>query len=340
MEGYFGDFAGSFVPPVIKDNLDRLCEVFTQEKDNREFKAELEQLLKNYSGRPTPLYFAENLSNKKGVRIYLKREDLNHTGAHRINNTLGQALLAKKMGRKKLVAETGAGMHGVAVATAAAKFNMECVIFQGAHDVGRQNDNTRKMKVLGTEIVPVNEGEQTLKEAADAAIRYWIENAHDTFYMPGSVVEPHPYPSIVRYFQSVIGNETKKQIIIAEGRLPDKVIAYIDGGSNAIGIFSAFIEDEAVELIGVEAAGEGFHTPGHAAALTTGKTSGKRLTVAYCDDEKAKEALFYLSATEGIIPAIESAHAISWVLENDFKKDEIVIINLSGRGDRDLARIL
>ncbi|PLX17805.1 MAG: tryptophan synthase subunit beta [Candidatus Muiribacterium halophilum] len=381
MEGYFGDFGGSFVPPIIKENLDKLYEVFKEEKDNREFKAQLEQLLKDYSGRPTPLYLAENLSKEKGAKIYLKREDLNHIGAHKINNTLGQALLAQKMGKKKLVAETGAGMHGVAVATVAAKFNMECIIFQGALDVERQDDNARRMKALGAKIVPVHEGEQTLKEAVDAAIGYWVENANDTFYMLGSAVGPHPYPEIVRYFQSVIGNEAKKQIISKEGRLPDKVVACIGGGSNAIGIFSAFIEDESVKLVGVEAAGEGLHTNRHAATLTKGRPgvlhgmktfviqddndeispvysiaagldypgigpeishlfSKERLTAAYCDDKDAVDALFYLSKKEGIIPAIESAHAISWVLKNDFKKDEIVIINLSGRGDKDLARIL
>lgn len=380
MEGYFGEFGGCYVPDELKKKLDELYKGFIEFRDKDDFRQELDDFYRNFTGRPTPLYFAENFSHEKGVRIYLKREDLNHIGAHKINNAIGQALLAKRLGKKKLVAETGAGMHGVAVATVAARFNMECIIFQGALDVERQDDNARRMKALGAEVIPVYEGEQTLKEAVDAAIMYWVQNSRDTFYMLGSAVGPHPYPEIVKFFQSVIGKEARQQIMEREGRLPDKVVACIGGGSNAIGIFSGFEDREDVELIGVEASGEGLHTKRHAATLTTGRPgilhgmntiviqdennevcpvysiaagldypgigpeishlfTEKRIKAAHCSDNEAIEALMYLSRTEGIIPAIESAHAISWVLRNQFRKDEIIIINLSGRGDKDLSRL-
>jgi tryptophan synthase beta chain len=381
MTGYFGEFGGCYVPDGLKKKLDELYKTFNKIKEDPEFIDEFNTILKDFSGRPTPLYFAENFSKDKGARIYLKREDLNHIGAHKINNAVGQALLAEKMGKKRLVAETGAGMHGVAVATVAARFNMECVIFQGALDVERQDDNTRRMKALGAEIIPVHEGEQTLKEAVDAAIMYWLQNSEDTFYMLGSAVGPHPYPEIVKYFQSVIGKEAREQIMLKEGRLPHKVVACIGGGSNAIGIFSGFEKDPDVELIGVEASGEGIETGRHAATLTTGRPgilhgmntiliqdkennvcpvysiaagldypgigpelshlfTQKKMKAAHCSDKEAIEALLYLSKTEGIIPAIESAHAISWVIKNQFKTNEIVIINLSGRGDKDLSRLV
>lgn len=378
----FGEFGGQFVPEVLKVALDEVHAVFEEAIKDPSFIEEYEYYLKAYVGRENPLYYAKMLSEKLGgAKIYLKREDLNHTGAHKINNTIGQMLLAKRMGKKRVIAETGAGQHGVATATAAALFGLECVIYQGEIDTVRQSLNVFRMELLGAKVVPVKTGTRTLKDAVDEAINDWVQHIDDTFYVLGSAVGPHPYPSIVRYFQSVIGVEARRQILDIEGRLPDYAIACVGGGSNAIGLFSGFLEDD-VQLIGVEAAGKGIDTKDHAATMTLGsvgvihgmktyslfeengdisevysisagldypgvgpehsflKDSG-RVDYQAATDQEAVDAFMTLSRTEGIIPAIESAHAIAGAIKlaPTLSKEKIIIVNLSGRGDKDVVQI-
>ena len=381
-KGYFGQFGGSFVPKPIQALLDELEATFEQYRQDPDFIKELRFYLEDYSGRPTPLYYAESLSKYLGgAKIYLKREDLNHLGSHKLNNVLGQILLAKRMGKTRVIAETGAGQHGVATAAAAAKFGMECDVYMGAEDVKRQRLNVFRMEMMGAKVHAVTEGTATLKEAVDAAFGAWM-NDLDAFYVLGSAVGPHPYPTIVHEFQKVISQESRQQILDKEGRLPDAVIACVGGGSNAIGAFSQYIADEEVALIGVEAAGHGVDTDKHAATMTKGtvgvvdgmktialfeedgrvspvysisagldypgvgpehaflKDSGRVTYVAATDDE-AVQALLLLSKTEGIIPAIESSHAIAQAIKlaPEMDKDQILLINLSGRGDKDVAAI-
>ena len=379
---YFGQFGGSFVPEPIQHLLDQLEATFEQYKDDPEFIAEYKHYLKDYSGRETPLYFAESLTDHLGgAKIYLKREDLNHLGSHKLNNVLGQILLAKRMGKTRVIAETGAGQHGVATAAAAAKFGMACDVYMGAEDVERQRLNVFRMEMMGATVHSVETGTKTLKDAVDAAFGAWMADL-DAFYVLGSAVGPHPYPTIVHEFQKVISEESKRQILEKEGRLPDYVIACVGGGSNAIGAFSEYVTEEEVGLIGVEAAGHGLDTDQHAATMTKGtvgvvdgmktyavfgqdgkvapvysisagldypgvgpehaffKDSGRVEYVAATDDE-AVEALLLLSKTEGIIPAIESSHAIAEAIKRapQLDKDKIIIINVSGRGDKDVAAI-
>lgn len=381
-KGYFGQFGGSFVPEPIQNLLNQLEETFEQYKNDPEFIAEYKHYLKDYSGRETPLYFAESLTEHLGgAKIYLKREDLNHLGSHKLNNVLGQILLAKRMGKTRVIAETGAGQHGVATAAAAAKFGMACDVYMGAEDVERQRLNVFRMEIMGATVHAVETGTKTLKDAVDAAFGAWMADL-DAFYVLGSAVGPHPYPTIVHEFQKVISEESKRQILEKEGRLPDYVIACVGGGSNAIGAFSEYVAEEEVGLIGVEAAGHGLDTDQHAATMTKGtigvvdgmktyavfgedgkvapvysisagldypgvgpehaffKDSGRVEYVAATDDE-AVEALLLLSKTEGILPAIESSHAIAEAVKRAPKldKDKIIIINVSGRGDKDVAAI-
>lgn len=381
-KGYFGQFGGSFVPEPIQVLLDELEVTFEKYKDDPEFLAEFRHYLKDYSGRATPLYFAESLTEHLGgAKIYLKREDLNHLGSHKLNNVLGQILLAKRMGKKRVIAETGAGQHGVATAAAAAKFGMACDVYMGAEDVERQRLNVFRMEMMGATVHAVETGTRTLKDAVDAAFGAWM-NDLEAFYVLGSAVGPHPYPTIVHEFQKVISEESRRQILEKEGRLPDYVIACVGGGSNAIGAFSQYVADEEVKLVGVEAAGHGLDTDKHAATMTKGsvgivdgmktyavfkadgelapvysisagldypgvgpehaffKDSGRVEYVA-ATDEEAVQALLLLSKTEGIIPAIESSHAIAEAVKRAPKlsKDEIIIINVSGRGDKDVAAI-
>ena len=381
-KGYFGQFGGSFVPEPIQVLLDELEVTFEKYKDDPEFLAEFRHYLKDYSGRETPLYYAESLTDHLGgAKIYLKREDLNHLGSHKLNNVLGQILLAKRMGKKRVIAETGAGQHGVATAAAAAKFGMACDVYMGAEDVERQRLNVFRMEMMGATVHSVETGTRTLKDAVDAAFGAWM-NDLEAFYVLGSAVGPHPYPTIVHEFQKVISEESRRQILEKEGRLPDYVIACVGGGSNAIGAFSQYVADEEVKLVGVEAAGHGLDTDKHAATMTKGsvgivdgmktyavfkedgelapvysisagldypgvgpehayfKDSGRVEYVA-ATDEEAVQALLLLSKTEGIIPAIESSHAIAEAVKRAPKlsKDEIIIINVSGRGDKDVAAI-
>ena len=381
-KGYFGQFGGSFVPEPIQNLLNQLEETFEQYKNDPEFIAEYKHYLKDYSGRETPLYFAESLTDHLGgAKIYLKREDLNHLGSHKLNNVLGQILLAKRMGKTRVIAETGAGQHGVATAAAAAKFGMACDVYMGAEDVERQRLNVFRMEMMGATVHAVETGTKTLKDAVDAAFGAWMADL-DAFYVLGSAVGPHPYPTIVHEFQKVISEESKRQILEKEDRLPDYVIACVGGGSNAIGAFSEYVAEEEVGLIGVEAAGHGLDTDQHAATMTKGtigvvdgmktyavfgedgkvapvysisagldypgvgpehaffKDSGRVEYVAATDDE-AVEALLLLSKTEGILPAIESSHAIAEAVKRapQLDKDKIIIINVSGRGDKDVAAI-
>lgn len=381
-KGYFGQFGGSFVPEPIQNLLNQLEETFEQYKNDPEFIAEYKHYLKDYSGRETPLYFAESLTEHLGgAKIYLKREDLNHLGSHKLNNVLGQILLAKRMGKTRVIAETGAGQHGVATAAAAAKFGMACDVYMGAEDVERQRLNVFRMEMMGATVHAVETGTKTLKDAVDAAFGAWMADL-DAFYVLGSAVGPHPYPTIVHEFQKVISEESKRQILEKEGRLPDYVIACVGGGSNAIGAFSQYVGDEEVKLVGVEAAGHGLDTDQHAATMTKGtvgvvdgmktyavfgedgkvapvysisagldypgvgpehaffKDSGRVEYVAATDDE-AVQALLLLSKTEGILPAIESSHAIAEAVKRapQLDKDKIIIINVSGRGDKDVAAI-
>ena len=360
--------------------LNELEAAYARYKDDPEFLAELDNLYRNYSGRPTPLYYAERFSRELGPgKVYLKREDLNHTGAHKINNTLGQILLANRMGKKRIIAETGAGQHGVATATVAAKFDLECVVYMGEVDIARQSLNVFRMKLLGAEVRPVTSGSRTLKDATNEAIRDWVSNVDDTYYLIGSVVGPHPYPMMVRDFQAIIGRETKAQLASVEHKLPDAVIACVGGGSNSMGIFHDFVPEPAVKLIGVEAAGKGADTDHHAVSLGKGrpgvlhgalsyllsdedgqileaysisagldypgvgpehsflKDSG-RVEYISVTDQEAMAAFEYLTKTEGIIPALESSHAVAAGMRRarDSKPGEIIVINLSGRGDKDI----
>lgn len=381
-KGYFGQFGGSFVPEQIQVLLDQLEETFEQYRNDPEFLAEYQAYLKDYAGRETPLYFAESLTKELGgAKIYLKREDLNHLGSHKLNNVLGQILLAKRMGKTRVIAETGAGQHGVATAAVAARFGLGCDVYMGAEDVKRQRLNVFRMEMMGARVHAVTDGTQTLKEAVDAAFGAWMADL-DAFYVLGSAVGPHPYPTIVHEFQKIISLESRRQILEKEGRLPDYVIACVGGGSNAIGAFSQYLLDESVKLIGVEAAGKGVDTELHAATMTKGtvgvvdgmktislfdenggvapvysisagldypgvgpehahyKETGRVNYVAATDDE-AVNALLTLSRTEGILPAIESSHAIAEAirLAPQLDKDKIIIINVSGRGDKDVAAI-
>ncbi len=382
-DGFFGDFGGSIVPPELADVLEELKEAFYEIKDNPDFKEELAYLFKDYVGKPSPLYFAKSLTKEAGgAKIYLKREDLNHTGAHKINNCIGQALLARKMGKKRIIAETGAGQHGVATATTCALFDMDCIIYMGEVDTKRQALNVFRMELLGAEVKPVTAGDGTLKDAVDEALKDFVQNADDTFYMLGSAVGPDPYPTMVKEFQSVIGKEAKSQILEKEGKLPDYIIACVGGGSNSIGLFAPFIEDEEVNILGIEPGGTGDKPGQNAAPLTYGKPGelhGFKSYVLYEDgdvishthsiaagldypgvgpehsflkdsgraeyttasDQEALDAFHLLSEKEGIIPALESAHAVAGGMKvaADLDKDQIVIINLSGRGDKDVAQI-
>jgi tryptophan synthase beta chain len=380
---YFGEFGGTFVPEQLETVLNEVAENFYKYIEDPTFHEELDYYHRQYTGRPNPLYYAEKLTEKiGGGKIYLKREDLNHTGAHKINNTIGQVLLAKRMGKKRIIAETGAGQHGVATATVCAMFDMECIIYMGEIDTIRQSLNVFRMKLLGAEVVPVKSGTRTLKDAVDAALMDFVENAEDTYYLLGSAVGPHPYPVMVREFQSVIGKEAKAQIIEQENRLPDYLVACIGGGSNAIGLFHPFVEDMDVKIIGVEPAGRGLDTPDHAASITLGspgvihgfrcltlqdgegnplpvhsiaagldypgvgpehshyKTSGRAEYTSVTDVE-ALDAFMKLSEIEGIIPALESSHAVAHAMKlaKTITKDEIIIVNLSGRGDKDVEQV-
>jgi tryptophan synthase beta chain len=382
-KGRFGDYGGQYIPEILMNELINLENAYNHYKDDNGFVAELDALLKNYAGRPSLLYYADKMSKDLGgAKIYLKREDMNHTGSHKINNVLGQTLLAKKMGKTRIIAETGAGQHGVAAATAAALLGLECEIFMGKEDTIRQALNVYRMELLGAKVHPVTSGTQTLKDAVNETMREWVSRIHDTHYVLGSVMGPHPFPTIVRDFQSVIGREAREQILEKEKRLPSAVIACVGGGSNAMGIFHVFVPDTSVRLIGCEAAGLGLDTEQHAATITKGTTGifhgmksyfcqndegqiapvysisagldypgigpehawlndTKRAEYVAITDEEAVCAFEYLSKTEGIICAIESAHAIAHMqkIAKTFNKDENIIICLSGRGDKDAAAI-
>ncbi|WP_276911553.1 tryptophan synthase subunit beta [Dubosiella newyorkensis] len=382
-KGRFGIHGGQYVPETLMHALEELEAAYTHYKEDPAFQEELTTLLKEYANRPSPLYFAKRMSEDlKDAKIYLKREDLNHTGAHKINNVLGQALLAKKMGKKRLIAETGAGQHGVATATAAALFGMECVIYMGQEDIVRQALNVYKMKLLGAEVVSVTSGTATLKDAVNEAMREWTRRIEDTHYCLGSVMGPHPFPSMVRDFQAIISKESKEQILEKEGRMPDAIIACVGGGSNAIGSFYHYIDEKEVELIGAEAAGRGIDTNETAATMAVGKLGIFHGMKSYfCQDEKgqiapvysisagldypgigpehahladqgrakyvpikddeALEAFQYVSKIEGIIPAIESAHALAYVkkLAPTLGKDKVLVVTVSGRGDKDCAAL-
>lgn len=378
-KGYFGSFGGKFVPETLMSALYELEKEYNKVKKDKRFKSELQYYLKEYAGRPTPLYLAKRLTdNAKGAKIYLKREDLLHTGAHKINNTLGQVLLAIRMGKRRIIAETGAGQHGVATATVAALFGLECEIFMGDEDIKRQAINVFKMKLLGAKVTPVHSGSKTLKDAMNEAIRDWVTNVRTTYYVIGSVAGPHPYPMIVRDFQAVIGKETKRQILLKEGAIPDYIVACVGGGSNAMGIFYAFLKDK-VRLVGVEAAGLGLSTGHHAATLCQGslgvlhgsksyilqdrdgqikiahsisagldypgvgpehsylKKTGRAQYVSVTDKE-ALEGFQMLTKLEGIIPALESSHALYYAtkLAKKLPKNKTIVVCLSGRGDKDI----
>ncbi len=380
VEHRFGQYGGQFVPETLMPALAELEQAWVQAREDRAYQAELNGLLRDFGGRPTPLYRARRLSEKTGRPIYLKREDLNHTGSHKLNNALGQALLARRMGKKRIIAETGAGQHGVATATVSALLGMECVVYMGTEDTRRQKPNVQRMELLGATVKPVDEGARTLKEATSDAIRDWVTNVESTHYVIGSVVGPAPYPAIVRDLQRVIGDEARAQILEREGRLPGRVIACVGGGSNAIGTFAAFLDDEEVQLIGVEAGGEGIDTPRHGAPLTVGgrvgilhgsrsavmqdeegqileahsisagldypgagpqhaylRDSGRARYEAVTDRE-ALAAFRETARLEGIIPALETAHALAWTLARD--DGELDLVCLSGRGDKDLAEVL
>lgn len=379
-KGYFGDFGGMFVPPVLEPKLLKLAEVFDELKKSEAFIKEFHYYLNQYVGRPSPLYYAKRLSEYVGSKIYLKREDLNHTGAHKINNTIGQILIAKYMGAKEIIAETGAGQHGVATATVAALFGMKCKIFMGKTDAERQQLNAYRIQLLGSEFITTEQGAGTLKDAVDAALGYYIENP-DSFYILGSAVGPYPYPGMVRFFQSVIGTEARKQIFEQEGKLPDSIFACVGGGSNAIGLYSGFIDDEKVKIYSAEGGGDGLIPGRTASTLVMGKPLVFQGTYSYCladdsgnpidaysiaagldypgvgpehaflkesnraeyhcvTDPEAINAFKMLSALEGIIPAIESSHAIALAMKLLKNKNELSIINLSGRGDKDVDRKL
>jgi len=382
-DGHFGPYGGRFVAETLMAPLEELRLAYERLRDDPQFLAELDSDLTHYVGRPSPLYFAKRWSEQLGgARIYLKREDLNHTGAHKINNTIGQGLLAKYMGKRRVIAETGAGQHGVATATVAARFGMDCVVYMGAEDIQRQAINVYRMRLLGAEVIPVTSGSRTLKDALNEAMRDWVTNVDDTFYIIGTVAGPHPYPAMVRDFQAIIGREARAQIQEQEGRLPDALIACVGGGSNAIGLFHPFLDDKTVAMVGVEAAGDGIATGRHAATLCAGKPgvlhgnrtyliedadgqiiethsisagldypgvgpehawlkdSGRAQYVAISDDE-ALAGFHALTRIEGIIPALESSHALAYAMKlaPTMKKDQIIIVNLSGRGDKDIHTV-
>ncbi len=382
-EGFFGEYGGQYVPDMLKPILDDLARAFEQYRNDPEFLREFNYYLKQFSGRETPVYLCANLTEKLGgARIYLKREDLNHLGAHKVNNTIGQILLAKRMGKKKIIAETGAGQHGVATAATAALMGMECTIYMGAVDVERQKLNVFRMQMMGAKVVAAESGQKTLKEAVDEALAAWVQEADTTFYLLGSAVGPHPYPAIVREFQSIVGREAKRQIMEVEGRLPDYCIACVGGGSNAIGLFADFIEEPSVKLVGVEPAGRGLEYGQHAATLCLGEPGvmhgfnsymlkdaqgepaevysisagldypsvgpehaflkdAKRAEYVHASDKEALDAFFMLSRMEGIIPALESSHALAHAIRiaPDLGRDVILLVNLSGRGDKDVAQV-
>ncbi|WP_339633016.1 tryptophan synthase subunit beta [uncultured Sneathiella sp.] len=381
--GHFGIFGGQFVAETLMPLILELDAAYEASKKDPEFAEELSGLLKNFVGRESPLYFAERLTEHYGgAKIYLKREDLNHTGAHKINNCMGQILLARRMGKKRIIAETGAGQHGVATATVAARFGLKCAIYMGETDIERQKPNVFRMKLLGAEVIPVKSGARTLKDAMNEALRDWVTNVDDTFYIIGTVAGPHPYPELVRDFQCVIGEETRRQIMATEGRLPDTLLACIGGGSNAMGLFHPFLDDEKVSIIGVEAAGHGIDTDKHAASLKGGRPGvlhGNRTYLLQDDDGQILEAhsisagldypgigpehswlndvgrVKYVNATdqealdafqlccklEGIIPALESAHALAYLekLAPGLPEDHLIVVNLSGRGDKDIFTV-
>ncbi len=381
MKRYFGEYGGQFVPETLMPALRELEGAFLAFKKDRNAKREFKCYLKNYAGRETSLYYAKNLSQYLGCKLYLKREDLLHTGAHKLNNALGQILLSKFMGKKRVIAETGAGQHGVATATAAALLGMECVVYMGAKDIERQSPNVERMKLLGAKVISVDKGSMTLKSAINETLRDWVKNIKTTHYILGSAVGPHPFPVLVKYFQSVIGKEAKKQIIQQNNKLPDSVVACVGGGSNAIGIFSGFVSDEDVELIGIEAGGESLELGRHSATLTCGRRGILHGALSYllqdrygqvadvhsisagldypgvgpehsylkdigrvkydvCFDDEAIEAFKMLSRLEGIIPALESSHALGYIIKHkDYFKHKVVVVNLSGRGDKDLGII-
>ena len=381
--GHFGPYGGRFVPETLMHPLQELAAEYRRAWADPAFHAEFEYYLREFCGRPTPLYLAERLTRELGgARIYLKREDLLHTGAHKINNCIGQALLARRMGKRRVIAETGAGQHGVATATVAAMFGMECVVYMGAVDCARQALNVYRMKLLGAEVVPVTAGQQTLKEAINEAMRDWVTNVRTTHYILGTVYGAHPYPEMVRNFQRVIGEEARRQVVEKEGRLPDLLIACVGGGSNAMGLFHAFLEDAQVQMIGVEAGGEGIEPGKHAARfqggslgvlqgtrsyllqdewgqiqLTHSVSAGLdyaavgpehawlrdqgRVTYTYATDQEALDAFERLARTEGILPALESAHAVAEALKQAprMRPDQVILVNLSGRGDKDVAQV-
>lgn len=381
-QGYYGEYGGVYIPEILFNNVEELKNNYLEIIESDSFKKEFDELLKNYVGRPTPLYHAKNLSAQFNTTIFLKREDLNHTGAHKINNALGQILLAKRLGKKRIIAETGAGQHGVATATVCALMNLECIIYMGEVDIKRQAPNVSRMKMLGAKVVPVTSGSKTLKDATNEAIRDWINNTETTHYIIGSVVGPHPYPDMVARFQSVISKEMKEQLLQQIGKEnPDYVIACVGGGSNAAGAFYHYLNNEEVKLIGVEASGKGIDTGHTAATLTMGKpgiihgsktylmqnedgqitepysiSAGldypgigpihsflhdvKRATYLHVTDAEAMDAVVNLTQNEGIIPALESAHALAALTKINFKQTDIVVVNLSGRGDKDLTNYI
>ncbi len=376
-KGHFDKFGGKYVPETLMPVLEELEEFYSKLRFDKKFWKEMDYYYKEYIGRPSGLYFAPNISKELNAKVYFKREDLNHTGAHKVNNTIGQVLLAKKMGKKRVIAETGAGQHGVATATAAALLGLECEVFMGEKDVKRQSLNVFRMELLGTKVHSVKSGSKTLKDAMNDAIRYWVTNARDTYYVIGTVAGPHPYPMLVRDFQAIIGYEAKAQILKKENRLPDYVIACIGGGSNAMGIFSHFLENKEVKCIGVEAGGLGIESGKHGASLNAGKPGvlhgqmsyllqdddgqileaysisagldypgigpehayhfeSERIKYDYITDKEALEAFVWLSQKEGIIPAFESSHAVAYLKKLPDIKDKLIIVNLSGRGDKDM----
>ena len=382
-EGYFGEYGGRFVAETLTHALNELSELYDRAQRDPEFKREFHNDLNHFVGRPTSLYFAERFTGLLGgAKVYLKREDLNHTGAHKICNTVGQALLAKRMGKPRVIAETGAGQHGVATATIAARLGLECDVYMGAEDVRRQSLNVYRMKLMGANVIPVSSGSRTLKDALNEAMRDWVTNVDNTHYIIGTVAGPHPYPMIVRDFASVIGQEARAQMLEREGRLPDTVVACVGGGSNAMGIFYPFVNDSSVSLVGVEAGGNGLQTGEHAAPLNEGKVGvlhGNR-TYLMCDDDgqinethsisagldypgvgpehaylkdigratyssatdvEAMEAFRMMNKSEGILAALETSHALAWVVKNapEMKESEIILVNLSGRGDKDILTV-
>jgi tryptophan synthase beta chain len=382
MKGHFGKYGGQFVPETLMHPLEELEAAYFEAQRDPSFQAELDNLFHNYSGRPTPLYCAERLTRTwRGAKIYLKREDLNHTGAHKINNCLGQGLLARRMGKKRIIAETGAGQHGVASATVCARLGLECDVYMGEEDIRRQELNVFRMKLLGARVIPVSAGSKTLKDAINESMRDWVTNVRTTYYMLGSVLGPHPYPAMVRDFQSVIGRETRAQILEKEGRLPDVLIACVGGGSNSIGLFYDFVKDTSVRMIGVEAGGRSLVLGDHAARFAGGKPGVLHGTFSYIlqdddgqvvpthsvsagldypsigpehaalhdtgrveytsiNDAEALEAFQELSRLEGIIPALESAHAVAHMKKMKLNPDQIVVVNVSGRGDKDVTEVM